>query len=236
MDRAKIKTSLRLAAAMFFLAASVVAQAGLPEGARAYKDKNYPVAIREFEPLAESGNAVAQFYIGLMLENGQGLRMNTQLAMDWYLKSANQGYAPAQNNLGVLYEKGTNVELSNDQAAAWYLRAAQQGYAPAQFNLGLMYYIGHGNIRRDHKEAASWYLKAAEQGYALAQNSIGKMYENGQGQPVSLVQAYKWYILASDAGNELAQMNKRAIEDKMAPDMSDEAKALAREWLAQHKK
>ena len=218
------------------LLASVTAQAGLPEAESAYQSKNFKAAIREFEPLAVSGVAAAQFYIGLMFDNGEGLPQSHQRAMGWYLKAAKQGYAPAQSNLGVIYERGTNVDLSLKEAVSWYRKAAARGYAPAQFNLGLLYYNGRGDILRSYKEAASWYLKAAEQGYAVAQNSVGNMYENGLGLRISLVQAYKWYSLAAEAGNEMAQINKAAVEVKMAPDMIEKAQALAQQWLAKHKK
>lgn len=48
---------------------------------------------------AESGNAEAQFFSGLMYEKGAGVE---ELQADaWYRKAARQGHALAQNNLRV---------------------------------------------------------------------------------------------------------------------------------------
>src|SRR5215510_2978294 len=45
--------------------------AGLPEGTQAYDRGDYATATNELRPLAE-GLASAQFYLGVMYENGQG--------------------------------------------------------------------------------------------------------------------------------------------------------------------
>ena len=60
------KTFLRLILAAAFLAASAGAQAGLHEGIDAYEKGNYTAALSEFRLLADSGNAKAQFILGLM--------------------------------------------------------------------------------------------------------------------------------------------------------------------------
>ena len=236
MGNVMIKFLPRLILSTVFLVVSLESQAGLQEGIDAYKSKNFKAAVKEFVPPAENGDAVALFYIALMYENGQGLPQNFPQAMTLYRRSADTGYAPAQCNLGVMYETEAGTDRSYKDAALWYRKAAEQGNAAAQFNLGVMYYIGRGSdVPRSYKEAASWHLKAAEQGYAFAQNSLGKMYENGQGLQVSLMQAYMWYSLASEAGNEQARTNIQLLEVRMERDMIEQARALAREWRASHK-
>ena len=61
-------------------------------------------------PLAEQGDAKAQFTLGMMYEKGQGTRRNCQTAMKYYRQAAEQGYAGSQNKLGLLYEKGRGVQ------------------------------------------------------------------------------------------------------------------------------
>ncbi len=43
------------------------------EGAAAYERGDYETALREFRPLAEQGNALAQHNLGVMYDNGQGV-------------------------------------------------------------------------------------------------------------------------------------------------------------------
>ena len=226
---------LRLFLAVVFLGISAGAQADLPSAKSAYKNKDYATALKEFKTLADSGNAEAQFYVGLMYDNGEvsqdyrQIVTHVQQAMTWYRKSAEQGFAPAQVNLGILLETGGQIERNYKEAASWYRKAAEQGNASAQFNLGLIYYSGRGDdIAPDYSQAVLWLGKAADQGDASAQIALGRMYEYGQGLLIDYVQAYKLYLLAEAAGNESAQTNKESVEVKMTPEQIQEAKALVK--------
>ena len=86
-----------------------------------------------------SRNAKAQFSLGKMYYEGQGVHQDYAEAARWYLKAAEQGYPAAQNNLGTMYAKGQGVRQDYTQAVQWCRRAAEQGHAGAQFNLGVMY-------------------------------------------------------------------------------------------------
>lgn len=225
---------LLLAAGLF--AVSTGAHAGLKEARSAYKNKDYAVALQELKPLVESGDPVAEFYLGLMYDNGEDVVQNYQQAIAWYRKAADKGYGPAQSNLGVIYETGGGVERDFKEAASWYRKAAEQGDVAAQFNLGLMCYVGRGtDFPRNTAEAALWYGKAAEQGSVIAQNAFGQLCENGYGLKASYVAAYKWYSLAAEGGSEQARANKEALEERMTPEQISEAQALIKEWKAKHK-
>jgi len=52
---------------------------------------------------AEQGYPDAQYNLGVMYENGQGIAKDEAQAVAWYRKAAEQGFAPAQFNLGVMY-------------------------------------------------------------------------------------------------------------------------------------
>ena len=101
---------------------------------------------------AEQGVAEAQFNLGLMYYNGQGVRQDYAEAVRWYRKAAEQGVAETQNNLGAMYAIGQGVRQDYAEAVKWYHQAAEQGYAAAQYNLGSMYYNGQG-VRQDYAEA-----------------------------------------------------------------------------------
>ena len=61
--------------------------------------------FKETLQAAGQGYAKAQFNLGLMYYNGQGVRQDYTQAVQWYRKAAEQGLADAQYNLGVAYEK-----------------------------------------------------------------------------------------------------------------------------------
>jgi len=72
------------------LAAQVAADP-LEDGTVAYNSGDYATALRLFQQSADKGSAVAQFSIGTMYANGQGVAQNYSEAAKWYGLSANQG-------------------------------------------------------------------------------------------------------------------------------------------------
>ena len=82
--------------------------------------------FKETLQVAEQGNAEAQFNLGLMYDNGQGVRQDYAQAVQWYRKAAEQGYAEAQFNLGVMYANGQGVRQDHAQAVQWYRKAASR--------------------------------------------------------------------------------------------------------------
>ena len=196
----------RIILAVALLTATSALAADFEKGVKAYERGKYKAALRQFRALAEEGHAGAQFYLGLMYDNGEGLPENAHQAVLWYHKAAEQGYADAQNNLGVMYEKGEGVPKDAIQAVFWYRKAAEQGFAIAQYSLGRMYANGWG-IRKDYSQAVFWYRKAAEQRLALAQCNLGVMYFNGWGVPQDYNQAISWYRKAAEQGLAEAHNN-----------------------------
>ena len=99
-----------LVTGVLFLAVAltpVVAVSGSFEDARdAYNSGDYATAERLWRPLAEQGDADAQFYLGVMYENGQGVPQNYAEALKWHQLAAEQGNAGAQYNLGLMYSSG----------------------------------------------------------------------------------------------------------------------------------
>jgi TPR repeat protein len=234
MNQAAKTRVFRIILAVVLTGLGASAKADVASAKEAYKNQDYATAFKEFKALAASGDKVAQFYVGLMYDNGDLPQDYTSIvsrvsqAMMWYRKSAEQGFAPAETNLGILLETGGQITDRNyKEAATWYRKAADQGNAAAQFNLGEIYYVGRGDdIARDYKEAANWFRMSAEQGNSGAEIAYGRMYEYGQGMVIDYVQAYKWYLMADASGNQNAKDAMASVEVKMTPDQIEEAKAL----------
>ncbi len=176
-------------------------------GTKEYAKGNYSSAFKLFsKAVNNSEHAGAQFSLGKMHANGEGVRQDYDEAANWYRKAAEQGYAAAQNSLGSMYEEGKGVQQSYAKGLSWYRKAAEVGNVDAQHNLGLAYYKGKG-VQRNYGEAAGWYRKAAEQGYAGAQFNLGWSYLNGKGVDEDDKEAVKWFGKAANQGHVLAQYN-----------------------------
>ena len=85
---------------------------------------------------AEKGDRVAQYNLGVMYHDGQGVEQDLKEAFKWAQKAAEQGEAMAQYNLGVAYAKGLGVPEDNVTAYAWVNIAAANGDAKAKKNRG----------------------------------------------------------------------------------------------------
>ena len=79
--------------------AAPVAAGPFEDAAAAYGRGDYATALQLFRPLADQGNAGAQFNLGVMYAKDQGVPQNYAEAVRWYRLAADQGDANAQNNL-----------------------------------------------------------------------------------------------------------------------------------------
>jgi len=147
------------------------------------------------------GNMDAEFVLGMMHAEGQGIPKNSDAALEYYLSAGEKGHAHAQYLAAtlLLIEKKDAPE-----AAKWMLRAAEQGLVEAQNSFGFMNQQGLGVAKSDEK-AFSWYQKAAVQGYAAAQYSLGGMYGHGLGVTKDEAEGYNWYKKAAAQGHVGAQ-------------------------------
>ena len=95
------------------------------DGAAAY-ERDYATALRLFQPLADQGDASAQFKVGSMYAFGEGVPRNFTEAGEWFRRAADQGHAAAQFNLGAMYAEGLGLAQDYQEAARWYRKAADQ--------------------------------------------------------------------------------------------------------------
>jgi hypothetical protein len=87
--------------------------------------------LEQTRALAEQGNALAQWRLGVMYDNGEGVPEDDAEAVRWYRLAAEQGLVPAQFNLGVKYANGRGVPQDYVLAYMWWnLAAAQEHEGP----------------------------------------------------------------------------------------------------------
>ena len=101
--------------------------ADFQKGLTAAERGDYATALRDLTPLAVQGNADAQFNLGVMYANGQGISQDYKTAVKWYRLAAEQGIADAQFNLGLMYGLGRGVIQDNVYAHLWGNIAASNG-------------------------------------------------------------------------------------------------------------
>lgn len=199
----------------------------------AFARDDHQIALAEWQPLAEKGQADAQFNLGVLYDQGLGVARDYAQAAHWYQKAALQGYVQAQYNLAVLYASGLGVAQNYPEAVRWYRQAAMQGLKEAQFNLGVLYESGFGTVQ-DYTEAAAWYRQAAEHGHFAAQNNLGVLYANGQGVPQNPAIAYAWYEIAAAQGNAKARANRDQLIRRLSAEQLTEGQRLVEEYARRY--
>ena len=133
------------------------------QGLEATKRGDYQTAFKFWLPLAEQGDADAQFNLGNMYTNGHGVKQDDFEAVKWYRKAAEQGHANAQANLGVMYSNGRGVKQDYAESVKWVTKAAENGSAAGQFKLGVAYLLGL-SVQKDRTLAKEWLGKACDNG------------------------------------------------------------------------
>ena len=140
-----------------FLLALPVAAQNFEKGLDRFFLGDYAAALREWRPLAEQGDVVAQNNLGMMYRDGKGVPQDYGEAAKWYRKAAEQGHADAQLNLGIMFYNGQGVPRNYVQAHMWFNIAATQGYVLAAVNREtLAYKMEPADVSEAHHLAREW--------------------------------------------------------------------------------
>lgn len=152
------------------LVATVPALADVKKGVDLWQSGDYVAAVKEWRPVAERGDADAQFNMGQAYKLGRGAPLDLNAAKSWFEKAARSGHVQAQSNLGlILFQQG-------NAAAAMPLidKAARRDDARAQYVYGTALFNSDG-VARDNVTAYAMMHRAAAQGLPAAKDSLAKM-------------------------------------------------------------
>lgn len=130
--------------------------------------------LEQSRPTAESGDASAQYNMGVLYDRGYGVERDYAKALQWYEKAAAQHYARAEHNLGIMYKTGKGVSRDVDRAAKWFRRGADDGQAASQNNLAVLYMKGKG-VAQNTGKAAFWAARAAAGGNSAAVDNLRRI-------------------------------------------------------------
>jgi hypothetical protein len=104
----------------FLVLAPVQAQS-YKNGTDAARAGDYDAAVMHWKPLADKGDAMAQFNLALMYHRGLGVKINEAKAVELYKKSAANGYPQAQEYLAAAYSEGWFGLPRDPKKAAYWL-------------------------------------------------------------------------------------------------------------------
>ena len=168
--KAYVRTLIAAGAAASILLGAGSALADVKKGVDAWQAGNYAAAIAEWRPLADAGDADAQFNLGQAYKLGRGVPMNLQTAQAWYEKAARQGHGQAQALVGlILFQNGNRAG-----AMPWIKKGADNGDPRAQYILGTALFNGD-LLAKDWPRAYALMTRAAAQGLPQATSNLEQM-------------------------------------------------------------
>jgi TPR repeat protein len=141
-------------------------------GIEAWQRSDYGSAVAIWRPLAEKGDADAEFNLGQAYRLGRGVPIDLGAAKMWFEKAANAGHLDAETTLGLL------LFQNGDQVAGlkWLRRAAEEGEPRALLVYGTALYNGDG-VTQDRLLGYAYVSRAADQGLAPAKDTLAQLDE-----------------------------------------------------------
>ena len=195
---------------------------------------------------AEEGHPVAQWKLGRMYANGEGVAQDDMRAFEYFSRIAN---AHAEDNpsspqsaivanafvaLGHYYLSGipnSKVKPDPDRAREMLSYAASYfGNADAQYDLARLYLKSSDASRDDFRYGARWLGLAAQKGQHQAQALLGQMLFNGDQLPKQAARGLMWLTLARESATPEESWIKDSYTKAMAK-ASEEDRAMAFQML-----
>ncbi len=111
---------------------------GSVDAETAFYARDYENSLPAFSDLAETGDPVAQNFLGMHYYAGLGTRRDYALALRWFERAALAGQPEAQRNLGMMYMRGYGVPVNKVLAYGWMRHAWDGGNTSATPYLELL--------------------------------------------------------------------------------------------------
>src|SRR3954471_13344640 len=161
-----------VAAMLMAFAISPVSAQSVKAGIEAWQRADYSAAVAIWRPLAEGGDADAQFNLGQAYRLGRGVTINLGAARTWFERAASKGHVDAQTTLGLLLVQNGH----RAQALKWLKQAAEQGEPRALLVYGTALYNGDG-VTQDKVLGYAYVSRAAAAGLAPAKDTLAQLDE-----------------------------------------------------------
>jgi len=246
---------LLLALACLLAAATPAVADSADQCLKLFYIKDYERAIVPCLQAAETGDDQAQYVLGLMFDNGHGVKRDSKQARAWYSKAAKQGYAAASYKLQILQDEATDdwqqkYMARQEQASGKTAQEITQSEPPAAISMPPAVVKTRmpatptaGAIAPPAAPARPLlpvhysadellfrqYMAEAEAGNSHARYLLGLMFHEGVGVEKDDLQAAGMFILAAGQGLTEAQYALGLIYYQGTGVERDENKA--KQWL-----
>jgi TPR repeat protein len=204
-------------------------------------------SLTSLQYAAEGGHPVAQWRLGRMYADGDGVTQDDLRAFEYFSRIANAHaedspsapqaaiVANAFVALGRYYLNGIpNSKIKSDPERAremFSYAASYFGNADAQYDLARLYLKGVGSISRDDSRyGARWLGLAAQKGQHQAQALLGQMLFNGDQLPRQAARGLMWLTLARDSATSEENWIKESYNKAIAR-ASEDDRAMALQML-----
>jgi len=214
-------------------------------GTQALRAGEKEKAITSLQYAAEQGHALAQWKLGRMYAEGDGVERSDLRAFEYFRRIAD-GYADDSPGtpqarfvanafvaLGHYYRDGipnSPVKADPGRAHEMFSYAASYfGDPDAQYYLARLYLDGQG-APSDARQAARWLSLAANKGQYQAQALLGRMLFKGEHVSRQVARGLMWLTLARDSATP-QEVWITELYDAAFKQASDEERAMALVYL-----
>jgi uncharacterized protein len=227
-------------------AAPLSAMEAFRSGAHWLKEGDTVKAVHSLEYAAEQGHALAQWKLGRMYAEGEGVTQNDFKAFEYFRRIADNHaddnpdtpqsrfVANAFVALGHYYLDGipqTDIKRDPDRAREMFGYAASYFRDPdAQYYLARLYLDGVG-APHDPRQAARWFGLSAQKGQCAAQAMLGAMLFAGDHVPRQAARGLMWLTLAKDSARTDQQPWIARLYDSAFQQATEDERALALVYL-----
>jgi hypothetical protein len=151
------------------LAAPLSAQS-VKAGIDAWQKADYAAAVAIWRPLAEQGDADAQFNLGQAYRLGRGVPIDLGAAQLWFERAAAKGHLDAQTTLGLLLFQNGN----HTGAVRWLKAASDKDEPRAMLVYGTALFNGDG-VPQDPVQGYAYITRAAAKGLPAAKDPLEQL-------------------------------------------------------------
>lgn len=187
--------------------------------------------LAALESAAEAGQPIALWRLGVMYENGEGVKKDEVKAFGYFSRIANDNANTPPRSLeadivaqsfvkvGDYYRKGlpdAGIKANSKLSHGMLMHAAQYfGDPDAQYRVGMLYLNEEdGNPIL----GARWLASAAGKGHVAAQAALGDLLFNGRGVEAQPVDGLMWLTVAHS--RSLGTLEEDAISELLNKAMS----------------
>jgi TPR repeat protein len=203
-------------------------------------------SLNSLQYAAEGGHPVAQWKLGRMYADGDGVAQDDVRAFEYFSRIANAHaedspsapqaaiVANAFVALGRYYLNGipnSKIKADSERAREMFSYAASYfGNADAQYDLARLYLKTPDASRDDFRYGARWLGLAAQKGQHQAQAMLGQMLFNGDRLPKQAARGLMWLTLARDSATPDEAWIKESY-NRAITKASDDDRAMALQML-----